>query len=145
MIRTGGSPLLTRGAVILGIAVLSGSACSPHEFKDPTSATTEVLYVKPAPSQGAPAAVPMTDVTRSTLAPGAAPRSAQPERLQPQPLAPESDSVRVGRRDTLELVSGDRIEGVVTLMTPTTVIIETGGQATTFERAKIKSIYVAPR
>ena len=132
-----------RLALILGIAALFGSACSPHEFKDPTSATTEVLYTKPAASQGAAPPVPTTNLTRPTLTPGASTQSAQPERQQP--LAPEAESVRVGRRDTVELLSGDRIEGVVTLMTPTTVVIETGGQAITFERAKIRSIHVAPR
>jgi hypothetical protein len=126
--------------------VLLGAGCSPHEFKDPTSATTEVLYTKPATLKP-PADPPNTAVpgpilgTPSTSGPPQPATTLAPSKL---PGATE-ESTRSARRDVLELVTGDRVEGAITQLTPTVVVIETGGQSITFGRDRVRSIQFAPR
>jgi hypothetical protein len=97
------------------VGVLLGAGCSPHEFKDPTSATTEVLYTKPATLKP-PADPPNTAVpgpilgTPSTSGPPQPATTLAPSKL---PGATE-ESTRSARRDVLELVTGDRVEGAIT-------------------------------
>ena len=130
------------------LAALLATACSPHEFKDPTSATTEVLYVKPASLPAPAGSVPATPT-----APSPGMNTGEPQQVPQQPRATSGaekrgtgdEPAQSARSDVLELVTGHRVEGVVKQLSPTVVVIETGGQTITFERGKVKSIHLAPR
>jgi hypothetical protein len=138
------------GLLASGVVALLGAACSPHEFKDPTSATTELLYVKPVlPTATNPlSAAPAGPSSKPPSAGATKGDSEPPQQMAPAPekdRAGADESTRPVRSDVLELVTGHRVEGTITQLTPTVVVIETGGQAITFERAKVKSIQLAPR
>src|SRR5258706_8843389 len=98
-------------AIMSCVGVLLGAGCSPHEFKDPTGATTQVLYMKPAPLQ-APADPSNTGVPGPILGTPNTPGSQLPATtLAPvKPPGALEESTRSARRDVLELVTGDRVE-----------------------------------
>ena len=99
-------PRLLLGALTIAIT----SACSPHEFNDPTAATKRVLYERPA---GAP-----------------------PQEVRPEAPAPGT----AGSVDVVELVTGHRIEGTVRQAGVDGVVIEVGGQAIRFEKDRVRAV-----
>jgi hypothetical protein len=110
---------------ILGASVVALClACSPHEFNDPTGATSKILFQQ---TPGTPSAPPQQGV------PPAAP--------SPPALAPATSSTR----DVVELTTGERIEGTVVQTTATELVIEVGGTTVTFARDRVKTVFYGRR
>lgn len=107
------------------VAILSASvvalclACSPHEFNDPTRATSKILFQQ---TPGAPAP-------------------------SPQPPAPPTApaTTRPASRDVVELTTGERIEGTVVQTTATELVIEVGGTEVRFSRDRVKAVFYGRR
>lgn len=112
--------------IVSGLTIAAtSSACSPHEFSDPTGATKHVLYER---QPG-----------------GLAPAETKPARTEQSPEAKTAVPAR-NTTDVVELLSGHRIEGAVRQTDNTGIVIEVGGQTITFERDKVRAVYfgVAP-
>jgi hypothetical protein len=102
-------------------------ACSPHEFNDPTGATSKVLFQQ---TPGASAPVPTPTAIQ------AAP---------PTPPAPPASATSTQSRDVVELTSGERIEGRVVQTTTSEVVIEVGGTEVRFGRDRVKAVFYGHR
>ena len=103
-------------------------ACSPHEFNDPTGATSKVLFQQ-TPGSPAPASTP------TPTAPPASP----PVPTAPGPVAPTRS------RDVVELTTGERIEGTVVQTTASEVVIEVGGTEVRLARDRVNAVFYGRR
>ena len=104
-------------------------ACSPHEFNDPTGATSKILFQQQTPGSPAPASTPTPT----------APQAPPPVPIAPGPAAPTRS------RDVVELTTGERIEGTVVQTTASEVVIEVGGTEVRFARDRVKSVFYGRR
>ena len=104
------------------VVIICAAACSPHEFNDPTGATSKILFQQ---------------------APGTPPPATQ----QPPPGAPPPPPPPTTRpaRDVVELTTGERIEGTVVQTTASEVVIEVGGTEVRFGRDRVKAVFYGRR
>ncbi len=115
---------MKRASALLMAAIIALAGCTKYERMDPTGATKQILYEKPPTASVAP-----------TAAPAVTPQGAAP--------APSRGAAAGPGLDTVELVSGERLQGKVREVGPTSVTVELAGQRISIERAKIRTIQFA--
>jgi hypothetical protein len=115
---------MSHAGALLAVAVLGLIGCTKYERMDPTGATKQILYEKPPTGGTTPPIVP--PVAPSTLQPSIS-----------------SQATAASGLDSVELVSGERLQGKVREVGPTNVIVELAGQRISIERAKIRTIQFA--